>query len=111
MSLYAEYIREREAGVSDIIENNLGFVVYSLLPGECFIKDIYVQPEFRKESYAERMITKVEIIAKRHGYNTLGALVDLTSPSYKDGFRLASKLGFVYKGRVDTAMIFHKEIQ
>lgn len=59
MSLYAEYIKEREG--SDIIESSAGFVTYNLMEGNqiCYIADIFIKPEYRQLNLATEMINIV----------------------------------------------------
>lgn len=69
-SLYAMYIKERED--KDIIESDKGFATYKIFDnGECYLQDIFVLPNFRKDGLATQMANEVVDIAKEHGCHTL----------------------------------------
>lgn len=66
MSLYANYVREREN--QNIIETEKGFATYELKEnGDCYLRDIYVLPEFRKDGIARTMSEQVEQVAIEKG--------------------------------------------
>lgn len=70
MSLYKEYIKERED--KDIIESDSGFATYKIFNnGECYLQDIYVVPNKRKSGLASEMADQVVDIAKENGCHTL----------------------------------------
>lgn len=64
MSLYANYIKERE-GLS-IIENDKGFVTYKISKPVIFIQDLYVAPEFRRTGAATEFGDAVVKIGKEN---------------------------------------------
>lgn len=59
MQLYAEYIREREGSELYTDPSNRGFLTYREVGNECYIVDIYVVPEARKQGVAAEMADKV----------------------------------------------------
>lgn len=65
MSLYSEYLKEREG--KEILECPSGFATYRILGNECYLVDIYVKPEFRKEHVARAMADQVAELAKGAG--------------------------------------------
>lgn len=70
MSLYKDYIKERED--KEIIESDEGFATYKIFNnGECYLQDIYVIPEQRKSGLATQMADQVVEIAKENGCHTL----------------------------------------
>lgn len=74
MSLYADYIKERED--FDIVETDKGFLTYLIRPPEVYIRDIYVVPEHRQMSVTKHMIDTVEQIAKDKGCKYTVTTVD-----------------------------------
>ena len=44
--MYFSYIKERED--YDSILKDYGFVTYKIEKEECFLRDMYIKPEFRK---------------------------------------------------------------
>ncbi len=70
MSLYTEYIKERED--KDTLEIENGFAIYKIFNnGECYLQDIYVIPSERKSGLATEIADKVVEIAKECGCNML----------------------------------------
>lgn len=70
MSLYADYIKERED--KEIIESDKGFATFKIFDnGECYLQDIYVVPNHRKSHYATEMTDKVVAMAREKGCNIL----------------------------------------
>lgn len=70
MSLFADYIKEREN--KSIIECEKGFATYSIYSnGECYLQDIYVAPEYRKQHIGSQMADEVVKIAQEQKCHTL----------------------------------------
>lgn len=57
MSLYAEYILEREGKL--IVEHEDGFATYLIKGDDCYIVDIYVRPAARKSGLASKMADEI----------------------------------------------------
>jgi len=65
-SLYGQYIKERE-GV-DILEDEYGFITFKFIDNEtCYIVDVFVVEEMRRNNVASKYAKKVEDIAKERG--------------------------------------------
>ena len=107
MSLYAEYLKEREN--KTIIESENGFITYQIFDnGICYIQDIYVIPEMRKSGLTTSMQNAVIEIAKSKLCHTLigSVCLDTNEPTrnlqilLNDGWQL-DKIGgnmiFVHK--------------
>jgi ribosomal protein S18 acetylase RimI-like enzyme len=96
LSLYADYIRERE-GIEVIeLENDLGFFLYTFIPNNiCYILDIYVKPEHRRNHIGISIYNKLEVIAKERGCIKIQASI---IPSKKNStFSLNGALANGYK--------------
>lgn len=83
MSLYAEYIKEREG--KDIIEDEKGFATYLYTPirNEIYIVDVYVRPEYRRQGVARDYVDTIINIAKEKNCEYLITSVDLRNPDWK----------------------------
>lgn len=46
--MYADYLKEREN--LDLLKTNYGFVIYEIRSPWIYIKDVYVDPKFRKRN-------------------------------------------------------------
>jgi GNAT superfamily N-acetyltransferase len=82
VSLYAEYILERE-GLS-VIETLGGFVSFKVRPDGMYIQDVYVRPGYRKGGVAAHMADKVADMAKEAGLTRLIGSVDDRANGAKD---------------------------
>jgi len=69
MSLMAKYFEEREGFF--IMETEEAFASYKITEEQCYIKDIYVLPEHRKDGIASNLADKIVEKAKRHGCTML----------------------------------------
>jgi len=68
-SLYAQYISERAS--KHIIENEFGFLVYSIEGQVLYIEDVYVKPEQRRTHLAKQMAEQAIEHAKQMGCKKL----------------------------------------
>ena len=75
MSLYAQYIKEREN--KDIVETDEGFATYQIYGDECYIADIYVIPGARKTGLASQLANQIKGLAKSSGCKILTGSVCL----------------------------------
>jgi hypothetical protein len=85
MSLYSEYVKEREN--FDTVESESGFATYQIYDnGECYIKDIFVTKEARNTKLSYEMEEQINNIAKLKNCHTLIGSVCL------DGFNSSKSL-------------------
>ena len=108
MSLYGQYIQERLG--ESIVEEKWGFATFSFLDDGCYIKDIYVSPEFREQGNAAHLADRIAEIAKGRGCKYLyGSVV----PSANYATRSAKVLlsyGFALYGSKENFVIFRKDL-
>ncbi len=70
MSLYKDYIKERED--KDIVESDDGFATFKIFPnGECYLQDLYVVPSKRQSGLATELANKIVDIARERNCKTL----------------------------------------
>lgn len=96
MSLFGEYIQEREN--KGIIESETGFATYKFLNDGVYIEDIYVKPEARKSGEATRLADMICDIAKEKGMTKVFGSV---SPS-AIGSTASLKVLLAYGFRLDS---------
>lgn len=80
MSLYAQYIKEREG--KHILENEHGYATYMISGQECYIEDIYVVPEMRKSGVGAALADAITVEAKERGCKwLLGSVIPVANGS------------------------------
>lgn len=109
MSLYAEYIAEREG--RHILENEYGFMTYIFLPENvCFITDAYVVPEYRKHGLARHFLDNIIVDAKEHGCTKLLATVCIQTNNATDSLKTVLAGGFELKASNNTMIYLERSI-
>jgi ribosomal protein S18 acetylase RimI-like enzyme len=109
MSLYASYLKERIPEV-EIIEEDFGFITYQLDSHECYIKDIYVVPEQRKNHKASSLADRVTAIAKEKGCKILTGTVCPSAKGADASLKILIAYGMSLHSSVNNLIIFKKEI-
>ncbi len=92
MSLYAQYIKEREG--KEIVEDNQGFATYTFVHDGVYIQDLFVHPDFRQKGAASRYADQIAEIAKSKGYSKMYGSVCLSAKSCDDSLKVLQAYGF-----------------
>lgn len=108
MSLYGDYIKEREN--RHIVESEDGFMTYTWLEDACYIVDMYVRPQARKSGLAIRMADVIACKAKERGINMLLGSVDPSTNHATESMRLLIKYGFELGWVKENLIFLRKEI-
>lgn len=111
MSLYKDYLKERED--MEVYENEHGFVSYCYLEQDqaLYLAEIYVVPKKRNTPAGYRLYQRVVNIAKANGYSKIMGSVDVTTNGYELSEKLMGKLGFRFYKKVGYLIYFIKTIQ
>jgi GNAT superfamily N-acetyltransferase len=108
-SLYAAYLEEREG--AHVYETERGMVTYSFSGPECYIKEIYVLPEYRKDGQASRMADHVVALAKEHGCTYVTGSVCPRAKSATESLRVLLGYGMrLHSISPDGLIIFMKDV-
>ena len=107
-SLYARYLLERTNW--GVVENDKGFIVYSIKNQECFIRDIFVLPEFRKSREATKMADEVTEIAKDHGCTYLSCTVCPEANGADMSLKVVMAYGFKLHSANNNLIILKKDL-
>lgn len=108
MSLYAEYIKEREG--LEICETDKGFAVYRFAGEECIIQDIFIATAFRESRLASDMADHISAIAKERGCKFLVGTV-CPSAKYSDrSIKVLQGYGFRLHSAKENFIIFVKDL-
>ena len=74
MSLYADYVAEREGLL--VLETEHGFATYKITGDVLYIQDIYIVPEMRDQDIAQKFSEFICKIAKEKGCKKMLGSVD-----------------------------------
>jgi len=92
MSMWADYQRERKG--AEVLEWDHGFATYHVNPPKCYLENMYVEPEFRKQGYGPRMTDKIAELGSAKGCNTLLTTVDPQANGATNSMRVILSYGF-----------------
>lgn len=108
ISNYALYIAEREG--FNIVESEKGFATYKIIDKECYVRDIYVRPEFRDKNIAKEMLDKITYIAIEKNCTHLSGSVDTNDKNATINLLAAFAYGFKILKNNFSMILFCKEI-
>lgn len=108
MSMYADYLKEREG--LEVLETELGFVAYKFRPLDCYIQDIYVVPTHRKAGVAASLADRVVEVAKFKGYHILTGSVDQRAQGSDDSAKVLIAYGMQPYTVENSVVYYYKEI-
>lgn len=109
MSLYANYINERED--FETIEVDNGFATYKKISDdEFYLRDIFVLKDHRKDGVATLLSMMVARIAKEAGATKLIGSVSLRGNGIEISMLALIGDGFKFSHQVDSMLYFAKDI-
>jgi len=108
MSLYAQYIKE--LGQGEILETPWGFGTYFFSGEECYLQDVYIIPEMRKQNKASDIAATIEAIAKKKGCKKLLGSVVPTNKNSTSSLKVLLAYGFTLKSATQNFILFEKEL-
>lgn len=109
MSLYAQYIQEREG--FEIVETEYGFATYQISNEVCYIRDLFVSKVSRGRHVASDMADKICSIAKDNNCSELLGSVHPDAKGATDSLKVLLAYGFSLKGIQNGLLIFTKGIK
>ena len=108
MSLYADYIKERQG--FECLENEHSFITYKKIDDFVFIEDLYIKPEARREGKGTELCEQVEDIAIELGCKALVTTVDMSTNGWEASLQGILKFGFNLVNQDKTCLYFNKEL-
>lgn len=109
MSLYADYIKERNG--RGILENENGFATFEYVTDKLvYIVDLYVIPEKRKTHVASQLADQICAIAKESGRTQMLGSVDLSTKGSQESIKTLLAYGMKLTHTDKTVLYFVKEI-
>lgn len=110
IEMFDSYAKEKGFGPRALYLENIGFALYHLNDGECYLEDIYVMPERRRDKVATKIADEVVKIAKENGITLLTGSV-VPSAKGSDISRMALKsYGFKLFETSEDFEKYYKEI-
>lgn len=110
MSLFADYIKEREG--TEIIEADEGFATYQFYGKICYIKDIYIVPKARQKDLASKMADRIADIARSEYCDTLMGTVCLNTKQADNSIKVLMGYGMkpVRVKEAENMIVFEKPL-
>lgn len=109
LSNFGKYIYERQN--KSIIEDENGFATYYMTNGSCYIEDIYVVPEKRKEKIASTYADKIAEEAKQKGMKVLVGTVKPSAIGSTESLKVLLAYGFRLESSVQDFIFFTKSLE
>lgn len=108
MSLYADYIKERED--FNTYEDSDSFFTYKKVSDALFIRDIYIRPEARSKGKSLELGLLGESIAREMNLNAVLGCVDMDTKGWERSKRILEEFGYrkIYKD--GTMIYFNKDL-
>ena len=108
MSLYADYIKEREG--YETVEDGTFFVTYLELEDALYIRDIYIAPEYRNKMKSIEIGEMTIGLAKEKGLKALIGSVDTTTNGWRRNKEIMEKFGYKEVYQDGNVIYFNKEL-
>ena len=109
MQHIASYFKEREG--FDCLVTEEGFAAYKILGEECYIRDIFIQPDYRKRGYAAVLADTITHIAKRKGCKYLSGSVSTAVNDPTTSTKVLIAYGFKIVSAIQGGIWFRKDIE
>ena len=106
MQQLAAYLKERENLDSLIREE--GFAAYRIAGEECYIRDIWVHPDYRKKGLASEIADDIARIAIAKGCKYLTGSVDTMAHGAHQNVLVLLAYGFKIHSAVQYGIFFRK---
>lgn len=105
---FISYMKEREG--AEIYETEKGFATYIIKDAECYIKDIWVKPDFRQSKVASQLADKIVEIAKSNGCKYLTGSVCPSANHSTESLQVLLGYGMKLHSSTQNLIWFTKEL-
>lgn len=109
MSLYAEYIKEREG--KEYVETEFGFFVYEIYKPYIYLSDVYIKPEMRKLGKCKEVVELVRQIGIENNCDKILTTYCIDDPNKERSRKVIELCGFTYLKTNNTMIWFEKDIK
>ena len=110
LSLYANYLKERENKELYADPEGRGFATYEISKESCYIVDIYVLPEFRKQNVASEMADVISQEAKDKGCEFLHGSVSPRDSRVTENMKVLLAYGMSFSHYNSDLIFFAKKL-
>lgn len=108
MSAFAAYLYERES--VQLLETDKGFATYIITGSECYIRDIWVLPEFRQKGTASGLADIVADRARKAGCTLLTGSVCPSTKHSTDSLKVLLAYGMTLHSAETNLIWFSKSL-
>lgn len=109
-SLYSQYIREKTNDY--ILENKKGFATYTFSnETDCWIKDVYIVPKYRKKGLMSQFGDEIAEIAKQKGCKRILGSIVVSTKNSTDALKALLSYGMKLDSSTNDFILLSKEIQ
>lgn len=108
MHQFAKYIKEREDFESIVVEG--GFACYRINGDECYIRDIWTDPDLREAGLASALADQIAHQAKKFGCRYLTGSVNPSVGDPTASTKVLLSYGFKVFSAVQGGIFFRKEL-
>lgn len=108
MSSYFNYIRESRG--MNVVAGAYGFATYLINGEECYVEDVYVEPDFRRTGIGSEFIDRLKIIAKEKKCKALTTTVGCRIKDPEVSLISCLNVGFKVFSAVNDTIFLRMEI-
>lgn len=108
MSLFAEYIKEREG--LDTIENENGFISFAIRSDLCFVRDLFIKKTARQLGYARMLYGQLLRLARDAKCSKLVCHVDTRAQNAAHSLEIILSRGFHVADAQGGVITLEKEL-
>jgi len=100
----------KEIAGKHVVETDKGFATFSFTNDSCYIEDIYVLPQYRKEHVASQLADEITLFAKAKGFNKLLGSVIPTANGSTNSLKILLAYGFKLNSSTANFILMEKAI-
>jgi ribosomal protein S18 acetylase RimI-like enzyme len=108
--MFDAYTKEKGFGPRVLYIPNIGFATYHINQDECYIEDIYIIPEKRRDHIGTKLADKIVLIAKENNCRILTGTVAPHSNGSDTSRKALLSYGFKLFEKSDDLEKYSKEI-
>ncbi len=108
MSLYQDY--KTETLGSSFINHDRGFLEYTIDKKECFICELYIEPDFRKSGLGSELANKLMKIAKGYECEIITCQTDMNQNNPETAVKAILGYGFKIHSALDNKLFYYMEV-